>query len=134
MKPTTISTVALALTLTGTVALTACQTAPAKTETPKAAPISAAPAVAAPVLPPRAEPISAATAANMGNNCFACHGPEGRSPGSIPSLNGQSADVIVKTMNDFKSGARPSTVMARHAKGYSDAEIAAIAKYISSFK
>ena len=46
----------------------------------------------------------------------------------------ESADVIVKTMNDFKSGARPSTVMGRHAKGYTDAEIAAIASYISSFK
>ncbi|MBI3575030.1 MAG: c-type cytochrome [Gammaproteobacteria bacterium] len=99
----------------GIVILPACQTT-TKTEAPKAA------------------PITAAAAANMGNNCFACHGPEGKSPGSIPSLNGQSADVIVKTMSDFKSGARPSTVMGRHAKGYSDAEIAAIANYISSFK
>ena len=114
MKPTTISTVALALTLTGVVALTACQTT--KTEAPKAA------------------PITAAAAANMGNNCFTCHGPEGRSPGSIPSLNGQSAEVLVKSIQDFKSGARPSTVMGRHGKGYSDAEIVAIAKYISSFK
>ena len=70
----------------------------------------------------------------MGNNCFTCHGPDGRSPGSIPSLNGQSADALVKSIQDFKSGARPSTVMGRHGKGYSDAEIAAIAKYISSFK
>ncbi len=83
---------------------------------------------------PAAAPINAAAAANMGNNCFTCHGPEGRSPGSIPSLNGKSADALVKTLQDFKSGARPSTVMARHAKGYTDAEIEAIAKYISSFK
>ncbi len=83
---------------------------------------------------PAAAPITAAAAANMGNNCFTCHGPEGRSPGSIPSLNGKTAEALVKTLQDFKSGARPSTVMARHAKGYSDAEIAAIAKYISSFK
>ncbi len=79
-------------------------------------------------------PISAAAAANMGSNCFTCHGPEGKSPGSIPSLNGKTAEALVKTLQDFKSGARPSTVMARHAKGYSDAEIEAIAKYISSFK
>ena len=102
------------LTTAGILALPACQTT--KPETPKAA------------------PITTAAAANMGNNCFACHGPEGKSPGSIPSLNGKSADVIVKTMNDFKSGTRPSTVMGRHAKGYTDAEIAAIASYISSFK
>ncbi|MBI3570521.1 MAG: c-type cytochrome [Gammaproteobacteria bacterium] len=104
----------LALALVGVALLPACQTT--KTDTPKAT------------------PITAAAAANMGNNCFSCHGPEGKSPGSIPSLNGKGADAIVKTMNDFKSGTRPSTVMGRHAKGYTDAEIAAIASYISSFK
>ena len=116
MKPITRATIAPILVLLGAVALPACQT-PGKTEAPKAA-----------------APITAAAAANMGNNCFTCHGPDGRSPGSIPSLNGQSADALVKSMNDFKSGARPSTVMGRHGKGYSDAEIAAIAKYVSSFK
>jgi sulfide dehydrogenase cytochrome subunit len=117
-----------ALALVGAIALPACQTGPGKAEAPKAA------APAKPVLIPRAEPISAAAAANMGNNCFSCHGPEGRSPGAIPSLHGKSAETIVKSLNDFKSGARPSTVMGRHAKGYTDAEIAAIANYISSFK
>jgi sulfide dehydrogenase cytochrome subunit len=32
----------------------------------------------------------------------------------------------------FKSGALPSTVMTRHAKGYSDAELEAIANYIGT--
>ena len=114
MKPITRATIAPILVLLGAVALPACQTT--KTEAPKAA------------------PITAAAAANMGNNCFTCHGPDGRSPGDIPSLNGKSAEALVKSIQDFKSGARPSTVMARHAKGYSDAEIAAVAKYISSFK
>ena len=116
MNPITRASIAPILVLLGAVTLPACQT-PGKTEAPKAA-----------------APITAAAAANMGNNCFTCHGPDGRSPGSIPSLNGQSADAIVKTMQDFKAGLRPSTVMGRHGKGYSDAEIAAIAKYISSFK
>ena len=116
MKPITKATLAPMLALAGIVALPACQTT-AKTEAPKAA-----------------APISAAAAANMGNNCLTCHGPDGRSPGSIPSIHGTSAEAIVKSMQDFKSGARPSTVMGRQAKGYSDAEIAAIAKYLSSFK
>lgn len=127
MKLSTSAILAPTLALVGAMLL-ACQTTPGKTEAPKTA------TPAAPVLPPRAEPISTAAAVNMGNNCFACHGPGGKSPGSIPSLNGKSADAIVKTMNDFKSGARPSTVMGRHAKGYTDAEIAAIANYIASFK
>ncbi len=104
----------LLLTVAGSVILPACQT----TQPPAKA----------------AAPITAAAAANMGNNCFTCHGPEGRSPGSIPSLAGKSADALVKSIQDFKSGARASTVMGRHAKGYTDAEIAAIANYISSFK
>jgi cytochrome subunit of sulfide dehydrogenase len=79
-------------------------------------------------------PVSAYSAANMGNNCFSCHGPEGRSPGTIPSLNGKSADFIASSMKEFRSGKKPSTVMGRHAKGYTDAEIDAIAIYLSSLK
>jgi sulfide dehydrogenase cytochrome subunit len=78
--------------------------------------------------------ISPATAANMARNCFGCHGPDGRSPGAIPALNGKSAEFIAQSFKDFKSGERPSTVMGRHAKGYSDAEVNALAKYISSLK
>ena len=78
--------------------------------------------------------ISPATAANMARNCFGCHGPDGRSPGAIPALNGKSTDFIVKSLKDFRSGERPSTVMGRHAKGYSDMEVDALSKYISSLK
>lgn len=78
--------------------------------------------------------ISPATAANMARNCFGCHGPNGRSPGAIPALNGKNADFIVKSFKDFRSGERPSTVMGRHAKGYTDAEVMALATYISNLK
>jgi cytochrome c553 len=78
--------------------------------------------------------VSPASAANMARNCFGCHGPDGRSPGAIPALNGKSAAFIVQSMKDFRSGTRPSTVMGRHAKGYTDAEVDALAKYISSLK
>lgn len=78
--------------------------------------------------------INPATAANMARNCFGCHGPDGRSPGAIPALNGKSADFIVKSLKDFRSGELPSTVMGRHAKGYTDAEVTALATYISSLK
>lgn len=75
--------------------------------------------------------ISNEAAANMARNCFACHGPQGRSPGTIPSLHQHSADKIVALMKGFKSGDEPSTVMGRHAKGYSEPEIEAIARYIA---
>ena len=89
--------------------------------------------VAAPGLATAAD-VSPATAANMARNCFGCHGPNGRSPGAIPALNGKNADFIVKSFKDFRSGERPSTVMGRHAKGYTDAEVLALAKYISGLK
>jgi sulfide dehydrogenase cytochrome subunit len=89
--------------------------------------------VAAPGLASAAD-ISPATAANMARNCFGCHGPNGRSPGAIPALNGKTADFIVKSFKDFRSGERPSTIMGRHAKGYTDAEVKALATYISSLK
>ncbi|UCH53784.1 MAG: hypothetical protein JSW09_03030 [Pseudomonadota bacterium] len=79
-------------------------------------------------------PVSAAQAANMAVNCFSCHGPEGRSPGSIPSLQQLTAVNIVALMKDFRSGKRPSTVMGRHAKGYTDAEVEALAGYIAGLK
>lgn len=78
-----------------------------------------------------AAPISPALAANMANNCFACHGPNGVSPGAIPSLDILTADNIKQMMRLFTTGERPSTVMGRHAKAYSEAEVEAIAKYIA---
>ena len=82
--------------------------------------------------PPPAKPISAQAAANMANNCFACHGPNGVSPGSIPSLQNLTSANIADYMKAFKTGQRPGTVMARHAKAYTDPEIDAVASYIAS--
>jgi len=67
----------------------------------------------------------------MANNCFACHGPNGVSPGTIPSLHTLTANNIASQLKMFKSGERPSTVMGRHAKGYNNTEIEAISNYIA---
>ncbi len=64
--------------------------------------------------------------------CTGCHGPAGRSAGEIPSINGRSETQLAQALLDFKGDRRPATVMNRHAKGFSDAEIAAIAKEISA--
>ena len=65
-------------------------------------------------------------------SCFGCHGTDGKSKGSIPSIDKKSATEIEKAMTEFKSGG--GTIMVRHAKGYSDADIKEIAKYISGQK
>ncbi len=67
----------------------------------------------------------------LSGSCFSCHGPDGHSPGQIPSIAGKPADFIRRSLAEFASGARPSTVMGRHAKGYTDEEIDLIAKYFA---
>ena len=105
------------------VAVTACSTTPP--------PPPAKPA-AAPAPQVVEKPVSPAAAANIANNCFACHGPNGVSPGSIPSLHALTAQNISEMLKAFKGGQRPSTVMGRHAKGYTNTEIEAISSHIAS--
>lgn len=74
-----------------------------------------------------------ATPAMLANACAGCHGTLGVSVGkSIPSLAGQSKSSLVDAMQGFKNGARPSTVMGRIVRGYSDDEISAIAGYFAA--
>lgn len=68
----------------------------------------------------------------LANSCAACHGTDGKSPGAIPSINGKSAEFLTKALNGFRDGSRPSTVMGRHANGYSDNEIKHIAEHFST--
>jgi sulfide dehydrogenase cytochrome subunit len=67
--------------------------------------------------------------------CSGCHGTLGASASSaMPSLGGQSKEYFVGAMKAFRSGVRPSTVMGRLAKGYTDAEIEAMAGFYARFK
>lgn len=84
-----------------------------------------------PAGPPSAPP-SPAAVVNMINNCFSCHGTDGRSPGSIPSLTGKNGEQALLQLMEFKSGKLSATVMTRHAKGYTDAELEALANYIGT--
>lgn len=67
----------------------------------------------------------------LSNSCAACHGTLGKSPGAIPAINGKSARFIIQSLKEFKNDSRPSTVMGRHAKGYTDQEIRLIADFFS---
>jgi len=70
----------------------------------------------------------------LASTCFTCHGTDGKSTGSIPSIYGIPAETLVRNMKAFQSGERPSTVMARHARGYTDEEIRIIANYLSAIE
>lgn len=102
-----------------------------------ALPVAAAdaPATVTPPAPadaPPSAPPSPAAVTNMISNCYSCHGTDGRSRGSIPSLAGKNAQQALLMLKKFKSGHLPSTVMTRHAKGYTDAELEALANYIGT--
>lgn len=94
------------------------------------------PALAAAVLVLSANASAAPpSAAMLANACAGCHGTQGGSAGpAMPSLAGQSKDAIVVAMQKFKSGDRPSTIMGRLAKGYTDADFAAMGDYFGSQK
>jgi len=72
--------------------------------------------------------------AMLSNSCAACHGTDGNSPGAIPSIKGKSASFITQALKEFRDDKRPSTVMGRHAKGYSDEEIQLIANHFAKLK
>ena len=78
-------------------------------------------------------PLSAApTATMLADTCAGCHGTDGASVGpATPSIAGLSEAYFNDTMLAFKSGDRPSTVMGRIAKGYSEEEINLMAGYFA---
>jgi cytochrome subunit of sulfide dehydrogenase len=69
------------------------------------------------------------------SSCSGCHAlsPSLKTsiPSPIPSLVGRSAAEIAGVMREFKSGARPATVMGRIAKGFGDADIDAMAEWLT---
>lgn len=68
----------------------------------------------------------------LADTCAGCHGPDGASQGpATPTIAGISHDYFLETMKAFKSGDRPSTIMNRIAKGYTEKELAKMAKFFS---
>lgn len=82
-------------------------------------------------LPAYADSASRASAANLANSCFFCHGPQGKSPDAVPPLTHHNAASISAALLGYKSGKRPATVMDRIAKGYTDEEIRILAAHIA---
>jgi cytochrome c553 len=66
------------------------------------------------------------------NACAACHGPDGRSQGAIPSIDNLPAEDFIAALKAFRADARKGTVMNRIAKGVDDAEISAMAAYFTA--
>jgi len=89
-------------------------------------PAPPAPNFAAPDLTPKGVQSMAAA-------CSMCHGTSGRpaAGSAVAGLAGRPRDEIVQSMAQFKAGSKPATIMHQIAKGYSDAEVAALADHFS---
>jgi sulfide dehydrogenase cytochrome subunit len=72
-------------------------------------------------------------ASMLSYTCAGCHGTDGVSPGSIPSIACKPADTIEKALKEYRDGKRFSTVMGRHVKGYTDQEIQLIAGFFGTY-
>jgi cytochrome subunit of sulfide dehydrogenase len=68
------------------------------------------------------------------SSCSGCHPASAAVQTPVPPLAGLPAAHVVTAMREFRSGTRPATVMDRIAKGFSDAEIAAIAAWYAGQK
>jgi sulfide dehydrogenase cytochrome subunit len=68
----------------------------------------------------------------LSNNCAACHGTFGYSSKPMPIIAGLSGSYLGRVLKQFKTDKRPSTIMGRIAKGYTDREIDDIAAFFSS--
>ncbi len=72
-----------------------------------------------------------ASGAVLTNTCFSCHGTDGKSVGDMPTIAGKSEDFIIQKLKAFRSDELEATIMNRIAKGFTDEEIAALAKFFS---
>lgn len=71
---------------------------------------------------------------DLAATCANCHGTGGVSAGGNESLAGMRREVMIKTMQDFKTGAKPATIMHHIVRGYTDAQIEAIATWFAAQK
>ena len=64
----------------------------------------------------------------------ACHGPGGNKPitPQTPRLAGQTYDYLVEALTQYRNGARQDPVMGAMAKGLSDDQMRALARYFST--
>jgi len=63
--------------------------------------------------------------------CLGCHQPAG---GTIPLLHGQSREALAAKFRAYRDGLQSGTVMPQLAKGYTDAQIDAIAEWFAAAK
>lgn len=71
----------------------------------------------------------------MADSCGICHGTDGRPPrDGLDRLAGMSKSEFIEEMREMKRDPNEGRLMSVIARGYSDADIRAMAKYFSKLK
>jgi cytochrome c553 len=74
-------------------------------------------------------------ARNLAAGCAICHGTDGKAvTKDVIPLAGLPREHIATQMRAFRDGQRPATVMHQIAKGYTDAQIDAMAAWFAAQK
>lgn len=68
----------------------------------------------------------------LAGGCQGCHGVNGEGSLGIPSIRqAQTRAEFLATMQAFRTDDRPNTVMGRITRGYTEAEVAALAAWFA---
>ena len=76
--------------------------------------------------------IARAQAPLAAQGCLGCHGLGAAGAAPVPGIAGRPAADLAAALIAFRSNARPGTIMDRIARGYTEAEIAALAAHFAS--
>jgi cytochrome c553 len=71
---------------------------------------------------------------SLAASCAMCHGTTGHSVGGNEPLAGMAKDDLVRKFKEFRSGAKPATIMHQLSKGYTDQQIDEIAAFFAAQK
>lgn len=67
-------------------------------------------------------------------SCASCHGTDGKSVSITPTIAGMGKTTMFQTLLAYKNGQKKGTMMQKHVKGFSDAELEQISYYFSKVK
>ncbi len=83
-----------------------------------------------------ANSITPEAARSLAATCANCHGTNGRAvPGAgMAPLAGMDRAMLMRALTEYRSGARPATIMHQITKGYTEAQLDAIAGYFATQK
>ena len=85
--------------------------------------LTALPAAATDTPDPRARTLAA--------TCANCHGTTGQAQGALTSLAGRPAAQTLRSLDEFRDGRRPATIMHQIVKGYRADELQLIADHFA---